>query len=89
MRCDGAVGFNGNRAEVAAFFILRIPGVDGAQGVADFLRVDAGSAVDLVERLALVAAAAVQDEFLRWEYLLTAADADEGGYLQQNMLLSD
>src|SRR5690606_37069008 len=57
---DGAVGLDRDGPEFAGF---RIPGVDGAQGVADLLRVDGGHVKDLIERLALatLAIATVED----------------------------
>ena len=54
---DGAIGLHRDGAQ---FFSAFVPGVDGADGVADFLRVDGGDAAHLVQRFAFAGAALVQ-----------------------------
>ncbi|MNW02283.1 hypothetical protein D3C71_1980430 [compost metagenome] len=48
---------------------------------------DASHAVDLVERLALIAATAVEDEFLGREYFLAGPNADVGRNTQKDMAI--
>src|SRR6266702_6167189 len=44
---DRAIGFDGNRAESV---FVGVPGVNGADGIAQFLRVDGGKSPDSVKR---------------------------------------
>lgn len=77
---NGTIGFSSD----GEGRLLVVPGVNGANGVADFLAVHASFAVDGVEHFAFFRFAAVEDEFLRGIDFLAVTDLGAGFNIKEN-----